>query len=68
MRAPGSGVRDLNADGSLLLLGQDPIQVWDVATGKSVAVFDGHQGWSLEARLHPRWAGGALDRSGRRAP
>jgi WD40 repeat protein len=34
----------LNHDGSLLLYGDEPIEVWDVAAGEQVASFDGHQG------------------------
>ena len=36
--------RKLNADGSLLLFGDRPIRVWEVATGEQVSVFDGHNG------------------------
>jgi WD40 repeat protein/DNA-binding SARP family transcriptional activator len=42
-----SGVRTLNHDGSLLLLGAGPIHVWDVATGERIAAFDGHRDISL---------------------
>ena len=41
-----SFVRRLNADGSLLLYGDRPMQVWDVATGEQVSTFDGHIGKS----------------------
>ena len=47
------GVRALNDDGSLLLYGDQPIQVWDVAAGEQVASFDGHQGGSLFATFSP---------------
>jgi WD40 repeat protein len=46
-------VRALSHDGSLLLFGDRPIQVWDVATGEQVATFDGHQGGSLYATFVP---------------
>ncbi len=39
-----SFVRALNADGSLLLYGDRPIQVWDIAAGGMVTTFDGHDG------------------------
>ena len=53
--APGPNglVRALNHDGSLLLYGDQPIQVWDVAAGEQVASFDGHQGGSLYASFSP---------------
>jgi WD40 repeat protein len=44
--AKGYGVRTLNHDGSLLLYGDDPIEVWDVATARRIATFDGHGGGS----------------------
>ena len=47
------GVRALNADGSLLLYGDQPMQVWDVAAGEVVATFDGHPGSSLWAAFSP---------------
>ena len=37
-------VRALNADGSMLILGDRPLQVWDVAAGEMVTRFDGHDG------------------------
>ena len=37
-------VRDLNNDGSLLLAGDRPMVVWDVAAGEIVSRFDGHSG------------------------
>jgi WD40 repeat protein/class 3 adenylate cyclase len=46
-------VRALSHDGSLLLFGDRPIQVWDVATGEQVATFDEHQGGSLYATFVP---------------
>ena len=39
----GYGVRALNHDGSLLVYGDRPIEVWRVATGELIATFDGHQ-------------------------
>jgi WD40 repeat protein len=48
-----SGVRALNDDGTLLLYGDQPIQVWDVAAGEQVASFDGHQGGSRYATFVP---------------
>ena len=48
-----SGVRGLNDDGTLLLYGDQPIQVWDVAAGEQVASFDGHQGGSRYATFVP---------------
>ena len=53
LRTAGSGVRDLNDDGSLVLLGDTPIDVRDVATGAVTAFFDGHGGRSLFARFGP---------------
>jgi DNA-binding SARP family transcriptional activator/WD40 repeat protein len=49
----GGGVRDLNRDGSLLLYGDDPIEVRDVATGEVAATFDDHVGGTLFARFDP---------------
>ncbi len=53
LRRDGHAVRDLNADGSLLLIGDSPIEVWDVSTGGVIASFDGHGGTSLFARFGP---------------
>ncbi|HSJ28550.1 MAG TPA: hypothetical protein VLB67_10090, partial [Acidimicrobiia bacterium] len=53
LRVEGLGVRDMNQDGSQLLVGDAPIQVWSVATGEVLARFDGHQGRSLFARFGP---------------
>jgi WD40 repeat protein/DNA-binding SARP family transcriptional activator len=50
---PGWGVRALNEDGSLLLYGDQPMQVWDVDAGEVVAEFEGHQGSSLWATFSP---------------
>lgn len=49
----GAGVRDLNNDGSLVLLGDSPIEVRNVATGEVNASFHGHSGESLFARFGP---------------
>jgi len=46
-----SGVRALNSDGSLLVYGDLPMQVWDVARGELVTSFEGHDGDSLFARF-----------------
>ena len=40
------GVRGLSYDGSLLLYGGQPVEVWDVAAGARLAAFDGHVGGS----------------------
>lgn len=53
LRAEGWGVRDLNHDGSLLLVGDGPMGVWDVTSGELVASFDGHAGDSLFASFGP---------------
>jgi DNA-binding SARP family transcriptional activator/WD40 repeat protein/tRNA A-37 threonylcarbamoyl transferase component Bud32 len=52
---PGQGgmVKALNQDGSLLLYGDQPTEVWDVASGQQVASFDGHRGGSLYATFLP---------------
>jgi WD40 repeat protein len=42
--AEGYGVRAVNHDGSLLVYGDDPIEVWDVAAARRIATFDGHGG------------------------
>ena len=55
-------VRALNHDGSLLLYGDQPIQVWDVAAGEQVASFDGHRGGSLFASVLTGGTDGAVDR------
>jgi WD40 repeat protein len=47
------GVRDLNRDGSLLLYGGDPVEVWDVAAGDVVTSFDRQEGASRSARFDP---------------
>src|SRR5918996_2709883 len=47
------GVRALNADGSLLLYGDLPTQVWDVARGELVTSFEGHGGDSSFGRFAP---------------
>jgi DNA-binding SARP family transcriptional activator len=47
------GVRDLNRDGSLLLYGGDPIEVWDVAAGEVITSFDRQEGASRSARFDP---------------
>jgi class 3 adenylate cyclase/WD40 repeat protein len=39
-------VRALNADGSLLLYGDRPIEVWDVQAGKVIGSYRGHTGMS----------------------
>jgi WD40 repeat protein/energy-coupling factor transporter ATP-binding protein EcfA2 len=43
---PGYAHR-LNHDGSLLLAGNRPIAVWDVARGEIVATFEGHRGMAV---------------------
>jgi WD40 repeat protein len=49
----GGGVRDLNRDGSLLLYGDDPIEVRDLVTGEVASSFGSHSGGSLFARFDP---------------
>ena len=46
-------VRALSPDGSLLLVGDQPIEVWDVADGRPVASFSGHRGRSRHATFSP---------------
>lgn len=46
-------VRELNEDGSLLLFGDRPIQVWDVEAGEVIASYDGHAGESWNADFAP---------------
>jgi WD40 repeat protein len=41
------GVRALNSDGSLLLYGDLPMQVWDVTRGELVTSFEEHDGDSM---------------------
>ena len=53
LREEGWGVRDLNGDGSLLLVEDEPMRVLDVATGSVTATFDGHNGRSLFALFAP---------------
>jgi len=53
LRASGSGVRDLSPDGSFVLVGDQPVEVWDVATGQPMSEFDGHHGPSTFARFGP---------------
>jgi WD40 repeat protein len=43
----GWGVRALNSDGSLLLYGDLPMQVWDVARGELATSFENHDGESM---------------------
>ena len=50
----GRGVRGLSYDGSLLLYGGQPIEVWDVAAGTRLAAFDGHVGGSGYATFSRR--------------
>ncbi|HEX2152416.1 MAG TPA: BTAD domain-containing putative transcriptional regulator [Acidimicrobiia bacterium] len=45
---PDGFVQALNEDGSLLLAGERPIAVWDVAAGEIVAQFAGHPGEAEE--------------------
>lgn len=45
------GVRAMNSDGSLLLYGDLPMQVWDVARDELVTSFDEHGGDSLFGRF-----------------
>jgi WD40 repeat protein len=49
----GQVVRALSDDGSLLLFGDRPIQVWDVEAGEQIASFDEHRGGSLYAAFVP---------------
>ena len=49
---PG-GVLDVSADGSLALVGRDPVAVVDVATESHVATLDGDSGRVLDARFGP---------------
>lgn len=42
-------IRDLNHDGSLLLAGDRPMVVWDVAAGEIISRFDGHAGEAFYA-------------------
>lgn len=51
LRISGRGVRDLSYDGSLILVGEEPMEVLDVSTGKILASFAGHNGKSLFARF-----------------
>ena len=51
LRRTGAGVRAMNDDGSLLLVGDQPMEVWDLATGEIAASFDGHGGPSLFAQF-----------------
>jgi WD40 repeat protein len=58
-----SWVRALNADGSLLLYGDRPIQVWDVSRRELATSFDGHAGESFYAEFGP--AGDTVYSTGR---
>lgn len=53
LRADGRGVRDVNHDGSLVLLGGSPIEVRHVTTGELSAEFHGHGSESRFARFGP---------------
>lgn len=46
-RALNNYTRALNADGSLLLYGDRPQQIWDTDAGAIIATFDGHAGESV---------------------
>ena len=46
-------IRSLNHDGSLLLYGDGPMEVWDVAAREVVGTYDGHAGFSLWAYFAP---------------
>lgn len=52
-RLTAEGLLDVNADGSLALVGRDPVEVMDVATGSRVATLDGHRGRVFDARFGP---------------
>jgi WD40 repeat protein/DNA-binding CsgD family transcriptional regulator len=56
-----NGIRRLNHDGSLLLYGDTPIQVWDVKRGKLIAKFTGHAGDSY----WQEWLGDTVYSTGR---
>jgi WD40 repeat protein/DNA-binding SARP family transcriptional activator/energy-coupling factor transporter ATP-binding protein EcfA2 len=62
LRRTGEGVRAMNHDGSLLLAGDQPMEVWDVAAGEIAASFNGHGGPSLFARFDP--AGNTIHSTG----
>lgn len=46
-------VKDLSSDGSLLLLGDDPLQVWDVDRGVLVSTMPGHTSFSSYGTFSP---------------
>ena len=45
--------RDINRDGSLILAGDRPLAVWDVASGEIIARFEGHAGEAFSATFAP---------------
>jgi fructose-1,6-bisphosphatase/inositol monophosphatase family enzyme len=58
-------VRSLNADGSLLLYGDRPMEVWDVSAGEVVASYGRHAGGSWYASFAP--SGSTIFSTGRDA-
>ncbi len=62
LREEGRGVRDLNRDGSLLLVEDEPMRVLDVATGSVTATFDGHNGHELVRAVRAERPDGVLGR------
>lgn len=53
VRLAAGNVLDVNADGSLALVGRDPVAVIDVGSGSRVVTLEGHRGGVLDARFGP---------------
>jgi WD40 repeat protein len=49
----GGAVRDLSGDGSLVLYGDDPLELWDWRERESVAQLPGHKGLTAYAEFSP---------------